>query len=109
MFNGTLRTILQVWEKAKAVDGRNPDIWRQDFAGAWIRKDSYGQRDKYGWVIDRLKPLCLGGTNDLDNLLVLHWKNNLSKGQNYPEFETMVCSEGNANINKVKKWKVSQK
>ena len=44
MFNGALKTILQVWEKAKTVEGRNPDIWRQDFAGAWIRKDSYGQR-----------------------------------------------------------------
>ncbi len=37
-----VRTIIKVWDKAKKISGYDPDMWRQDFAGAWIRRDAYG-------------------------------------------------------------------
>ncbi len=100
------RTILEVWNKAKIIEGSNPDIWRQDFAGAWIRKDAYGSHSQYGWEIDHLRPISKGGTNDLENLAVLHWKNNQIKNADYPEFRTIMTSDGNKNIIKERKWRL---
>lgn len=42
-----------VWQNSPKADFRNPEVWGQDFAGAWIRKDQYGLRSNFGWVIDR--------------------------------------------------------
>ena len=47
------KTIEAIWQSAKPVEGYNPNIWRKDFAGAWIRRDFYGLRHKYGWKIDQ--------------------------------------------------------
>lgn len=46
-----VRTIIKVWDKAKKISGYDPDMWRQDFAGAWIRRDAYGTHTQYGWEI----------------------------------------------------------
>lgn len=97
-------TILRVWKNATKVEGYNPDIWRKDFAGAWIRRDSYGKHTQYGWVISFLIPLSKGGTQTLDNLTALHWKNDETKSTDYPEFTTIISSDSNHNINKVKRW-----
>ena len=95
----------QVWQKAKIVANNNPDIFRQDYAGAWIRRDLYGQRNtKYGWEIDHCKPISKGGSNDLRNLYPLHWKNNQEKGDSYPKWQTIFSSEGIENIEEVKSW-----
>ncbi|MCF2659700.1 HNH endonuclease [Parabacteroides distasonis] len=101
--------IEQVWKKAKEVEGRNPDIWRKDFAGAWIRRDEYGVRSKYGWVVDHVRPNFLGGDDSLSNLQTLHWRNNKSKGNDYSEVETCITSEGNDNIYKVRRWRLNTK
>ena len=98
-------TALHVWEKAKSIPGYDSDVWRKDFAGAWIRKDSYGLKTEYGWEIDHLRPLSKGGDNNVDNLIALHWKNNKTKGADYPIFKTSITFDGNRNIEKNKKWK----
>lgn len=51
----------QVWNKAQIVPGYNMSIWRQDFAGAWIRRDQYGIQSSFGWVIGHLLPQSRGG------------------------------------------------
>lgn len=96
----------KVWDKTEKVDDRNPEIWRKDFAGAWIRRDQYGVCSKYGWVVDHIKPKSLGGDDTLDNLQALHWRNNVSKSNNYPELESLVTSDGNDNIYKVRRWRL---
>ena len=101
--------IEQVWSRATSVEGRNPDIWRKDFAGAWMRRDQYGVSCKYGWVVDHIQPKSSGGDDSLDNLQALHWRNNVSKGSDYPVLETRVTSDGNDNIYKVKRWQLSTK
>lgn len=103
--NFTDKEIQSIWEKATKVANNNPDVFRQDYAGAWIRRSDYGNRDsQYGWEIDHIKPLAKGGTYDDTNLLPAHWKNNKEKGDNYPNWSTAITSEGAHNINGIKNW-----
>lgn len=51
--------INEVWEKAIPQPKNNPDLFRKDYAGAWIRKDAYGEQSEYGWEIDHIKPLAI--------------------------------------------------
>lgn len=95
-----------VWQKARKEMGYDPDIWRKDFAGAWIRRDHYGVESKYGWEIDHLRPSSNGGSDELSNLNPLHWRNNRKKLDDYPEFQTIVTSDGNTNIEKLQSWRV---
>ena len=98
------KTIEAIWQSAKPVEGYNPNIWRKDFAGAWIRRDFYGLRNKYGWKIDHKKPKSAGGSDSKENLWALHWQNNMSKGNEYPQFKTSITSDGNRNVEKEQIW-----
>ena len=67
-----------VWRKGRAVSGNNPNVWRKDRCGAWIRRTQYGNRDsEYGWEIDHINPR---GSDNLSNLQPLQWENNVRKG-----------------------------
>ncbi len=96
----------QVWQKAAPVENNDPKIWRKDFAGAWIRRDQYGKTSSYGWEIDHLRPISLGGTDAIGNLLPMHWENNRKKADNYPSFFSEVTSLGVNNIKSLKSWKI---
>lgn len=102
----TILKATRVWEKAKKVEGYNPHIWRKDFAGAWIRRQDLGQRTMYGWSIGTICPLSYGGKMDIDNLMPMHWRNNLYKVDNYPSFKSCVTSEGGKNIFLVQEWTI---
>ncbi|MFI3297889.1 MAG: hypothetical protein R3Y59_09770 [bacterium] len=48
---------LKIWEKAKAIEGLNPEKYRQDVCGAWIAYSRYGDRNNmYGWKMVMVKP-----------------------------------------------------
>jgi 5-methylcytosine-specific restriction endonuclease McrA len=49
-----------------------------------MRFDEHGLQSEGGWEIDHIVPVSLGGSDDLDNLQPLWWKNNRRKGDNYP-------------------------
>lgn len=101
-------TIIQVWNKARKIDGYNPDVFRQDACGAWIVFNKYGLRDNdYGWEIDHVFPSALGGDDDINNLRALHWKNNASKGDDYPSYIARVTSDGNKNVGCYKSFTVN--
>lgn len=53
------------------MKGRNSDVWRKDFAGAWIRRDQYEVLGKLGWQIDHIRPKSVGGGDSIDNLQAL--------------------------------------
>lgn len=107
MANFTEEQIEQVWQKAKIVANNNPNVFRQDYAGAWIRRDQYGNRNaKYGWEIDHCIPESQGGTDNLSNLYPLHWRNNASKGNNYPSWQTILSSVGNKNVEETIGWHI---
>lgn len=98
--------IEQMWQNATIEHGFNPDIWRKDFAGAWIRRDHYNVHSRFGWQIDHIRPLKAGGTDMVDNLQPIHWKNDLQKGSQYPDFTTCITSKERTNIFKIRSWKV---
>ncbi len=77
----TKEDILTVWDKGKIVSGNSPDIYRKDACGAWMQFNMHGDRDaQYGWEIDHILPVSRGGSDNLNNLQPLHWKNNAEKG-----------------------------
>lgn len=92
-------TIDYIWEKGLKVEGYNPDLYRQDYSGAWISRKAYGDRESIlGWEIDHVYPASKGGTNEEVNLRPINWHNNLSKGDSYPEYLAAVTSEDNKNV-----------
>lgn len=77
-FDGVMK--YRVWWKGRTIQGLNPDQWRLDACGALIYFDDYGKTDsKYGWEIDHIVPVALGGGDEIDNLQPLQWQNNRAK------------------------------
>ncbi len=74
----------RVWDTAKKIRSKNPDVWRRDSLGNVIRKASHGTRGRYGWEIDHKKPLSKGGSDSPRNLQALHWEENRRKSNQYP-------------------------
>ncbi len=107
MANFTQEQIEEVWQKARIMANNNPNVFRQDYAGAWIRRDQYGDRNaKYGWEIDHCLPESQGGSDNIENLYPLHWKNNVQKDNDYPTWQTAISSIGNQNVERKISWHV---
>ena len=104
MSNYSDKELNEIWEKAEIVNKKSKDEWRKDYAGAWIRKSSYGKESDYGWEVDHAKPTSKGGSDNLSNLVPLHWKNNRAKGDDYPSFTTSISSKGDKNVQKEQSW-----
>ena len=98
----------KVWEKAKKIDGYNPDLYRQDACRAWIMRNEYGKESAFGWEIDHIFPVAKGGSDCIENLRPLHFRNNRSKGDNYPVYDATVTSQDNNNIEKTFQLTVNQ-
>lgn len=97
----------QIWEKATPVDGYDKNLYRKDSCGAWISYEQFeNSKSDLGWEIDHIYPksklLELGIREDLidniTNLRPLHWKNNRSKSDDYPNYMQSMRSEGDINI-----------
>lgn len=66
--------VQKVWEKARAVSTHDPNTWRKDECGAWIRREHYGNRNsEFGWEINRAGPHA---SDETSSLRALHWQNN---------------------------------
>lgn len=73
--------ILKVWEKAKIMEGYKPSEWRKDMCDKIMHFNRHGDTNsQYGWEIDHIYPVCIGGSDDLTNLQPLQWQNNRKKG-----------------------------
>ena len=106
----TYQQKINAWEKGFIVDGLDPREYRKDIAGAWMSWNEYGNTNSetgLGWEIDHRKPEAKGGTDDPSNLRAMQWKNNRSKSDNYPVWESSVTSEGARNILKCQRWRES--
>lgn len=74
------KDIIVVWNKGKIISDYDPDIYRQDECGAWIKFQSYGKRDDtFGWEIDHITSQDHNGSDALSNLRPLQWENNVAK------------------------------
>ena len=69
----------QVWEKAKAVPGMDPYLFRKDEWGTIIRKlDFNNESSLYGWCIHYVIPPWEGGANEPVNLLPVNLHNEMN-------------------------------
>ncbi|MEZ0224620.1 MAG: HNH endonuclease signature motif containing protein [Alphaproteobacteria bacterium] len=72
---------LAVWMKGRHIPGYDPAVWRWDYFGAVMKYAEYGSRSSpFGWEVDHIVASAIGGSDRLDNLRPLHWKNNASLG-----------------------------
>lgn len=77
--------------KAKVIKDEDASVYRNDYAGAWINRDEYGNTDStLGWEIDHRQPVVKGGSDDLTNLVLLQWNNNRTKSDNYPKWKVSM-------------------
>lgn len=97
---------LSVWQKGIAVQNYDPEKYRKDACGAWIAWDRFGDiHSPYGWQIDHIYPeaklqlrrFSQESIDDLRNLRPLHWRNNASKGVDYPTYHSVVKAVDNHN------------
>jgi hypothetical protein len=81
-----ISVINAVWDKAQSEYGFF--FFKRDRFGEIIAKHHYSEQSQYGWYIEYIVPLTDGGTNDIDNLRPVHWKNSAraSDGQNRQQF-----------------------
>jgi hypothetical protein len=74
-------TVRAVWAKGSITADADPEVWRKDEYGAWIRWGFYRDHgSQYGWDIDYVVPRSEGGGDDLLNLRPLHWRNRTGHG-----------------------------
>ena len=76
--------IQRIWDKAKPIEGKNPNTHRVDNYGNEIYKHSYGKTSAKGWEIDHLKPVSKGGSDSPQNLRATHWLANRKKSNKHP-------------------------
>ena len=108
---------LEVWSKAKIIEGFDPALYRKDACDAWIIWDRYNDTDSmYGWEIDHIVPksyLLERGfiESQIDNpinLRALNWRNNRSKGDDYPHYTATVISSNLENVLQEKHLSVNE-
>lgn len=84
------RTIEAVWSKG------TPELayasFRKDTCGASMQRPAYGKTGRWGWEIDHIKPVSLGGTDELSNLQPLQWENNRHKADKWPNWDCKITS-----------------
>lgn len=76
---------IAAWTACSPLDGRPPSEYRVDAYGNLIVWSHHGKQGDYGWEVDHVHPVGLGGPDALDNLRALHWKKNRQLGAEVPE------------------------
>lgn len=109
----------RIFRKARKIEGLDADEWRMDACDAIIHRSSYGRGDDFfGWEVDHIVPKSLLEENgvpqdlidDFQNLRPLNWRNNVSKGNDYPSYKVEIQSEdgGESNVIRSRRRTVNQ-
>ncbi len=95
MSNNDIKT--DVWCNGEIDKNNDKNDFRKDVCGAWIKLSAHGDRQSdFGWEIHHIKAESKGGSNNISNLIPLHWKNNLDTGDD-DKITCTVTSNGNKN------------
>ena len=104
------KTKRKIWDKGRKVEGFSEEIIRKDCCGAWIKYDDYAVRDSdFGWEIDHVYPIAMGGKDDEVNLRPMQWRNNMEKGDDYPTYSALIIADSTRNIEQIRELTVNQK
>lgn len=99
MPNYTDNEKLWAWENASVIPGMDPTRYRKDSCGAIIMWDKYGEQDSpFGWEIDHIYPISMGGTTIKENLRAMQHRNYASKGNRYPYYTAVMTAQGSINV-----------
>ena len=109
----------RIFRKARKIEGLDADEWRMDACNAIIHRSSFGRDDEFfGWEVDHIVPKSLLEENgvpqdlidDFQNLRPLNWRNNVSKGNDYPSYKVEIQSEdgGESNVIRSRRRTVNQ-
>jgi hypothetical protein len=62
-----------VWQHGRVMPEADPEHWRQDACGAWIRREHFGRADSdFGWKIESV---VAGKAQTADALRPFQWRN----------------------------------
>ena len=70
----------RIWNKARPIRGKNPNLYRRDDEGNTLYKPSYGKDSEMGWHMDHIQPKSKGGSDRDSNLRPLQSRANRSRG-----------------------------
>jgi len=99
-----------IWNKGVVDDKYPSEQVRKDACGAFILYEDFGDRNSvFGWEIDHIYPasklklradISAEQIDDLRNLRPLNWRNNASKGADYPFYTAcwMADDENATNV-----------
>lgn len=73
-----------VWQKARRVKGKNPNLYRRDSQGNLIYKPAYNRDSPMGWQVDHIWPRSKGGSDARRNLQALQTGANKRKSNKTP-------------------------
>jgi hypothetical protein len=87
--------VQQVWDNARAVLGNDPNTWRKDECGAWMKRNHYQNHDsEFGWKIENVSP---GGPDEPSNLRAIHWQNEFDRASGHAHCRITADPDGIAN------------
>ena len=107
MSNYTDEQLNKIWTRGRTVPGLNADVYRLDVAGAMMKRSCYGEEGNLGWEVDHIFPKkkleeCKIPETLHDNILNLrpmNSKNNVKKGDDYPEYKSAFVYDANVRMN----------